>query len=137
MNDILKIYCKVPRGFVKAKSGKEIKCTHVKCDIMYELGGHNTWTGQTCARGYYLHVTPVVRREYKEEGVVTESFTAFTGGKFLLVECARRSSNKETLAKVMYEKTVRAAVRQLFDEIETIDMSGLPDLEAGLNRSGT
>lgn len=137
MKDILKIYCKVPRGFVKAKGRDEqTRCTHLKCEIMYELGGHNTWTGQTCARGYYLHVTPVARQEH-EDGCVMESFKAFTGGKFLLVECARRSPNKETLAKVMYEKIVRSAVRQLFDDPETIDMSALPDLDAGLNRSGT
>ena len=135
MKDILKTYCKVPRGFVKAKGRDEqTRCTHVKCEIMYELGGHSLFTGQTCKRGYYLHVTPVEVGE--TEGVVFESFAAFTGGKFLLVECARRSSRKETLAKVMYEKIVRSAVRQLFDDPETIDMSGLPDLDAGLNRSG-
>ena len=67
MKDILKTYCKVPRGFVKAKGrAEQTRCTHVK-----------------------------------------------------------------------YEKVVRAAVRQLFDDPETIDMSGLPDLETGLDRSGT
>lgn len=136
MEDILKVYCKVPRGFVKEKSGKEIKCTHVKCTVRYNLGGVSWGTGEMCKRGYYLYVTPVVRQKYGD-GCVTESFQAFTGGKLLLVECARRSSNKETLAKVMYEKTVRAALRRLFDDLETIDMSELPDLEAGLNRSGT
>lgn len=136
MKDILKQYCKVPRGFVKATGrAEQTRCTHVKCEIMYELGGRSLFTGQDCKRGYYLHVTPVEIGD--REGVVFESFAAFTGGKFLLVECARRSSHKETLAKVMYEKVVRAAVKQLFDDPETIDMSGLPDLEAGLNRSGT
>jgi len=136
MKDILKIYCKVPRGFVKAKGrAEQTRCTHVKCEIRYHLGGVNWGTGETCKRGYYLYVTPV---EFGDKGgVVFESFTAFTGGKLLLVECTRRSRLKETLAKVVYEKTVRAALRQLFDEPETIDMSGLPDLEAGLNRSGT
>lgn len=136
MEDILKIYCKVPRGFVKAKGrAEQVKCTHVKCEIMYSLGGFSPFTGQTCKRGYYLHVTPVEIGD--DDGVEFVSFTAFTGGKFLLVECVRRSSVKEQLAKVMYEKVVRTAVKQLFDDPETIDMSGLPDLEAGLNRSGT
>ena len=124
MDDILKTYCKVPRGFVKEKSGKEIRCTHVKCEIRYHLGGVNWGTGEMCKRGYYLYVTPVELGD--KDGVVFESFTAFTGGKLLLVECTRRSRLKETLAKVMYEKTVRAALRKLFDEPETIDMSGLP-----------
>ena len=37
MQDILKTYCKVPRGFVKAKGrAEQTRCTHVKCEIMYE-----------------------------------------------------------------------------------------------------
>ena len=136
MQDILKQYCKVPRGFVKARGrAEQNRCTHVKCEIMYSLGGYSPFTGQTSKRGYYLHVIPVEIGD--EGGIVFESFAAFTGGKFLLVECSRQSSVKEKLAKAMYEKVVRSAVRQVFDEPETIDMSGLPDLEAGLNRSGT
>lgn len=113
------IYCPVEGGFVTTKSGEKNKCTHVKCEIHYELGGHSWGTGQNNPRGYYLHVTPVSRDGH------FESFTAFTGAKFLLVECARKSSNKETLAKVMYEKIVRASVKQLF-ETDNIDMHELP-----------
>ena len=119
MKEIKKIYCPVAQGFVKTKDGKQNKCTHLRCDIHYELGGRSWGTGQCCQRGYYLHVTPV------SIGENFESFTAFTGGKWLLVECKRQSSLKETLAKVMFEKTVRAAVAQLFDT-DGIDMSGLP-----------
>lgn len=118
--ETFKILCPVKGGSVKVKNKDERnKCTHIKCSIHYELGGHSWGTGQYCPRGYYLHVTPV------SIGENFESFTAFTGGKFLLVECKRKSSLKETLAKVMFEKTVRAAVAQLFDT-DVIDMSGLP-----------
>lgn len=113
------VYCPVEGGFVTTKNGKQNKCTHVKCEIHYELGGHSWGTGQYNPRGYYLHVTPVSRDGH------FESFTAFTGAKFLLVECTRKSSNKETLAKVMYEKIVRASVKQLF-ETDNIDMHELP-----------
>ena len=119
MKEIMKIYCPVAQGFVNAKDGKQNKCTHLKCDIHYELGGHSWGTGQFCERGYYLHVAPVSIDEH------FESFTAFTGGKFLLVGCNRQGSRKEALAKVMFEKTVRAAVAQLFDT-DGIDMSELP-----------
>ena len=125
------IYCPVTGGFVTAKkNGEQNKCTHVKCEIHYELGRHSWGTGQNNPRGYYLHVTPVSRDEH------FESFAAFTGAKFLLVECTRKSSNKETLAKVMYEKTVRAAVEQLF-KTDNIDMHELPyPPEKALNRGG-
>lgn len=118
--ETFKILCPVKGGSVKVKNKDERnECTHIKCSIHYELGGHSFGTGQFCSRGYYLHVAPV------SIGDNSERWMAFTGGKFLLVECKRRSSSKEVLAKVMFEKTVRAAVAQLFDT-DGIDMSGLP-----------
>lgn len=124
------IYCPVTGGFVTTKNGEKNKCTHVKCEIHYELGGHSWGTGQNNPRGYYLHVTPVSRDGH------FESFTAFTGAKFLLVECARKSSNKELLAKVMYEKIVRASVKQLFED-GNIDMHELPyPPEQAIDRCG-
>jgi len=116
---ILTVLCPVAKGFVTTQTGEKNDCTHVKCEIKYSLGGHNWGTGQVDKRGYYLHVTPI------SKGENFESFAAFTGGKLLLCECSRRSSSRETLAKVMFEKTVRAAIAQLFDT-DGIDMRELP-----------
>lgn len=46
-------------------------------------------------RGYYVHVQPVER--FERNGVMLESFTAFTGYKQLLAEVGRASKKQENI----------------------------------------
>lgn len=61
----------------------------LKIELYYHLGGMNYFTGTNEARGYYLSVTPVTLS--KGDGYTSESYTAFTGVKQLVVECKRQS----------------------------------------------
>jgi hypothetical protein len=62
----------------------------LKVQIDYEKGGMNYFSGRETTRGYYLYVYPV-RRELVDGRVMIESFTAFSGGKKLLLEVSRKS----------------------------------------------
>ncbi len=69
-------------------TGREIKVY-----VSYNIGGMNYFTGSVEQRGYYLHCTPVDRRENGGEIV-----TAFTGAKQLLLEVKRKSKKAEQKA---------------------------------------
>ncbi len=125
MKEDCKFLLPVARGFVRGRDGKEHRCTHVECKLGYELGGRNFATGQYNQRGYYLYVKPVTVREH------STSFEMFVGGKWLLVESARRGGRaKEALARTMFESHARAAVEHLYDP-EGIDFSALPPSPQG------
>ena len=65
------------------------KVNNIEVKLYYDLGGMNYFTGRAEDRGYYLSVTPVYRED--RGGFVTESTTAFTGIKVLLVPVKRQS----------------------------------------------
>lgn len=73
--------------------------TFLKCELYYSLGGMNYFTGRTEARGYYVSVSPVERSNG------WESYTAFSGWKKCVVECARKGKKAETKALEVYEAT--------------------------------
>lgn len=73
--------------------------TFLKCELYYSLGGMNYFTGRVEARGYYVSVSPV------ERGDGWESFTAFSGWKKCVVECARKGKKAEAKALEVYEAT--------------------------------
>jgi hypothetical protein len=70
-----------------AVSGNE-KVSHLKVELYYDLGGPNYATGGMEARGIKLSVSPV-NREERENGVVIESYVAFSGFKKHLKDMAR------------------------------------------------
>lgn len=86
----------------------------VKCHLSYELGGVNWGTGKHEARGYYAHISPVSLEDF--EGNVIESYVAFSGGKWLLVECGRQGAKKEAEAAALFEEKLKDMVLQLFAE---------------------
>lgn len=122
----------VERGVVKTREGKEEKCTHIKCELRYELGGINMFTGAKDKRGYYLHVSPVTR------GDGFERFALFGGNKLLLKECQRKGKKAECVARAMFGKTVRKMLEQMYPEDwRALDFSLLPpDPEATPDREG-
>jgi hypothetical protein len=65
--------------------------TELKIQVYYSKGGMNYFQGVNEPRGYYLSVSPVER--VKGDGYTTESSTAFSGVKRLVLE-TKRSSDK-------------------------------------------
>ena len=123
MDKLGEVLLPVERGFViNSEDGKKFECTHIDCYVAYELGGYSSLIGQYSKRGYYMYVRPITD---KGDGLVTVEL--FAGGKWLLVESARKGARvKEALAKTMFETHVKAAVVHLFGK-EGIDFSPLPD----------
>ncbi len=63
----------------------------LKVEVYYHLGGMNYFSGGSEKRGYYLSVSPVTINKNNEGKIVGETYTAFTGVKFLIKEVARKS----------------------------------------------
>ena len=66
--------------------------THVKVQVYYSKGGMNYFSGTVEKRGIYLSVSPV--RVSEGDGYVSEEYTAFSGVKELLEECARYNAKR-------------------------------------------
>ena len=73
--------------------GNAKKCTHLKVEVYYNLGGMNYFTYKTEPRGYYLSMSPVERTV--RNGFISEGYTAFSGNKVLLKEVSRKSKKAE------------------------------------------
>lgn len=84
--------------------------TFLKCELYYSLGGMNYFTGKTEARGYYVSVSPVERSNG------WESYTAFSGWKKCVVECARKGKKAEAKALEVYE----AAKQEMLGRFEEL-----------------
>ena len=67
--------------------------THLKVEMYYDKGGMNYFSGCHEGRGIKLSISPV-QREERENKIVVESYTAFSGFKKLVKEMARY--NKKT-----------------------------------------
>jgi len=75
------------KEYIEVASGN---ATHLKVEVYYTKGGMNYFTGTNESRGIYLSVSPV-NRNVTESGLVSESFTAFSGIKKHLKDMARFS----------------------------------------------
>lgn len=84
--------------------------TFLKCELYYSLGGMNYFTGKAEARGYYVSVSPVERSNG------WESYTAFSGWKKCVVECARKGKKAEAKALEVYE----AAKQEMLGRFEDL-----------------
>jgi len=76
---------RISKKFLELESNA--KATHLKVEVYYDKGGANYFTGGTETRGIKLSVSPVSRSE--SNGIVVESYTAFTGFKKHLKDMAR------------------------------------------------
>ena len=87
--------CIIIKSIMKTISKKYLevvgneKVTHLKVEVYYNKGGANYFTGGIESRGIKLSVSPVGRSE--SNGIVVESYTAFTGFKKHLKDMARFS----------------------------------------------
>lgn len=90
----------------------------LKCELNYNLGGMNLYNYKNEPRGYYLSVTPVEKSV--TDGVVMESFVAFSGIKKCLVEVKRRSKSKEAVALDMIEEHLDELIADVMAKNELI-----------------
>lgn len=72
----------------------------LKVEVYYSLGGMNYFASTNERRGYYLSVSPV-NRTTSGNGIVIESYTAYTGIKELLLEVGRKSKKAEKEAEAL------------------------------------
>lgn len=72
---------------------KTRNATHLLIELRYNLGGFNYFTHKQEPRGYYLSVSPVALEQ--RDGYTLESYTAFTGTKYLVKEVTRKSAKAE------------------------------------------
>ena len=68
------------------------EATHIKVRVYYSLGGKNWFSGKEERRGIYMLVCPVKRID--RNGYKTESVTALSGVRYLLMELKRASKKK-------------------------------------------
>lgn len=83
------------KKYIPVSGNNEV--THIRVDIVYDLGGYSMVSYRPKPRGYYLTVVPVKREE--RYGFMMESFTAFTGYRQLLKEVSRKSAKAEKVAE--------------------------------------
>jgi hypothetical protein len=100
--------------YYKIKNGNR-NATHLKAEIYYALGGTNVFTYRNEPRGYYLSVSPVERAE--RNGYTMESFTAFSGKKWIVLPVQRKSQKKMAEAVEYFENNINRYI-QTFSEFE-------------------
>lgn len=81
------------------------RITHLKCEVDYSLGGVNYFTYRNEPRGYYVHVSPVERREeiYGGRKIISEGYMCFSGVKQLVKAVSRKSAKAQAEAEKLAE----------------------------------
>lgn len=92
---------------------------YLKVEVYYALGGHNYFTGNNERRGYYLSISPIEIKSLDGK-FNCESYTAFTGYKFLLFEASRKSQKGMEKAIEMFNNTHMDYIKQYFSQYEMI-----------------
>jgi len=70
----------------------------LKIQVYYNKGGMNYFTSRPEARGYYVSVSPV-QVERRGDGIMVESYSAFSGVKMLVLPVQRQSPKAEAEAR--------------------------------------
>ena len=102
-------------------TGKE--CNTVEAMLFYDIGGPNFAYGGVTKRGYYLSVTP--KDISSKDGYTTESFTAFTGTKWLINPVSRHSKKAADHADMFVQKCIKNAVDYVCKDQQVELMEGV------------
>ena len=91
----------------RIKSYEKVEGTdyELKIEIYYKKGGMNYFSGKPEERGYYLSVSPV-QVERRPNGITTESYTAFSGIKALILRVNRQSPKAEKEAEMLAQERI-------------------------------
>lgn len=85
----------------------------IEVEMFYSKGGMNVFTYKNESRGYYVRICPVK----VERNMV--SFVAFSGTKFCVLECTRKSAKAEREAISMANGECGELVLRLVRQIAT------------------
>lgn len=100
------------KEYIKVK-GENSNAIQVKLE--YELGGYQYSTCKNKPRGYYISVQPMFITD-RGNGVISYSYTGWTGYYQLLAECKRRSKSAEDKAKTLYEDAKNDMIKRVCEE---------------------
>jgi hypothetical protein len=89
----------------------------LKAQIYYSKGGMNYYSGKNEQRGYWLSVSPV-KVDRQPNGIMTETYTAFSGVKVLLLETQRKSAKYENEAIKLAEEKLPQLKSQVISKIK-------------------
>jgi hypothetical protein len=102
-----------------SKSYEKIDGTNyeLKIQVYYDKGGMNYFTSRPEARGYYLSVSPV-QVERRENGIMVESYAAFSGIKALVLPVQRQSPKAEKQAEELAQKMMPELKEQVTSNLK-------------------
>jgi hypothetical protein len=89
----------------------------LKIQVYYDKGGMNYFTSRPEARGYYLSVSPV-QVERRENGIMVESYAAFSGIKALVLPVQRQSPKAEKQAEELAQKMMPELKEQVTSNLK-------------------
>ena len=78
---------------IEIEKVNDVSTSYIEIELYYSKGGMNYFTGKVEQRGFYLSVMPVSIGT-SGAGFTTRSFTAFSGIKKMVLECARFNQKK-------------------------------------------
>jgi hypothetical protein len=102
-----------------SKSYEKIEGTdyELKIQVYYDKGGMNYFTSRPEARGYYLSVSPV-QVERRDNGIMVESYAAFSGIKALVLPVQRQSPKAEKQAEELAQKMMPELKEQVTSNLK-------------------
>jgi len=84
--------------------------THIDVTVYYDIGGVDFLEGETKLRGYYVSVTPVIRRD----NMVSKR--VFTGYKSFLLQTSRFSTKQFEQAVELARPVVPVMIKRVLKE---------------------
>lgn len=100
------------KNYIKV-SGSE-NANFLKIELDYSKGGYNYFTYKNEPRGYYIHVSPVIRED--KGGFFLETYTAFSGIKDCILEVTRASKKAENQAAEIFEQVKNRYITYILDK---------------------
>ena len=99
--------------YIKCR-GEKANC--IKVRLEYKKGGMNYFDYTVRPGGYYIYAQPM-ERHVRDNGVVTEYYSAYTGYQKLLAECQRRNKKSEKEALQLYNETKKLMIDKLTKDL--------------------
>lgn len=100
------------KNYIKV-SGSE-NANFLKIELDYSKGGYNYFSYKNEPRGYYIHVSPVIRED--KGGFFLETYTAFSGIKDCILEVTRASKKAENQAAEIFEQVKDRYITYILDK---------------------
>ena len=87
----------------------------MEIELTYKKGGMNVFTYQNEKRGYYVSVIPM--QIIDRGGYKMHAFTAFSGAKYCIRECSRKSVKAQAEAVSMANGEFREFIKNMIADV--------------------